>query len=305
MINDDAMVGRILTRRDMLLRATQAGIGLALIGPLGRFGWGATDTTQPAKPPLMVSPALTEGPFFVDENLNRSDLVSGATRPSVIQGQPLLLAFTVSKLIGADLVPLKDAHVDVWHCDAIGVYSDENQRMNPEVTSKQTWLRGYQVTDANGAASFSTIVPGWYNGRTPHIHFKVRNFSPEGKSTAEFTSQLFFHDADTDRIYASAPYSAQGKRTQRNADDGIFSEQEADGSMAGSHLTLDLKGQGKALSSAFAVVLTDASLHGSHGNGRGPGGRGPGGRGPGGPPPDRGFGPPPDGGFDRPGPPSQ
>jgi protocatechuate 3,4-dioxygenase beta subunit len=282
---DDAMVGRILTRRDALRIATQAGIGLALAGGLGRIVRADPAATQPSKSPLVVSPALTEGPFFVDENLNRSDLTAGTTRPSVINGQPLALALTVFKLIGTDYAPLKNAHVDVWHCDASGAYSDESSRMNRQDTSKQTWLRGYQVTDANGQVNFTTIVPGWYNGRTPHIHFKVRNFSPAGKSTAEFTSQLFFHDEDTDRIYAKAPYNDHGKRGQRNKDDGIFSEREADGTTAGSHLMLDLKNDGgKPLSTGFAIVLTDQSLHSPR--------RG----GPDGPPPDGDFGPPPDGG---------
>ena len=162
--------------------------------------------------------------------------------------------------------------------------------MNREDTSKQTWLRGYQVTDANGQVKFTTIVPGWYNGRTPHIHFKVRNFSPAGKSTAEFTSQLFFHDEDTDRIYANAPYNDHGKREQRNEDDGIFSEREADGTTAGSHLLLDLKSDGsKVLTTSFSIVLTDQSLHTPHDRGRGRGGPPDG-------PPGGDFGPPPDGG---------
>jgi protocatechuate 3,4-dioxygenase beta subunit len=288
---DDAMVGRILSRRETLRAAAHAGIGMALVGGLGRIVRAAANTTQPSASPLVVSPALTEGPFFVDENLNRSDLTAGTTRPSVINGWPLALAFTVYKLTGSDYRPLKDTHVDVWHCDASGAYSDQSKRMNREDTSKQTWLRGYQVTDANGQVKFSTIVPGWYNGRTPHIHFKVRNFSPAGKSTTEFTSQLFFHDEDTDRIYANAPYNDHGKRDQRNEDDGIFSEREADGATAGSHLLLDLKSDGgKLLTTSFAIVLTDQSLHAPHGRDRGRGGP------PDGPPPDGDFGPPPDGG---------
>src|ERR1700733_6179092 len=106
MDNDDKMVGTIWTRRKALAMAARAGIGLAA-GSLfrGTAGANAAPTTQP-KLPLVASPVLTEGPFFVDENLNRSDLVSGTTRPSVINGQPLLLAFTVCKLVGADYVPL-------------------------------------------------------------------------------------------------------------------------------------------------------------------------------------------------------
>jgi protocatechuate 3,4-dioxygenase beta subunit len=289
---DDAMVGRILSRREALRIATQAGIGLALAGGLGRIVRGDPAATQPAKSPLLVSPALTEGPFFVDENLNRSDLTAGTTRPSVVNGRQLALAFTVFKLTGTVYAPLNNAHMDVWHCDASGAYSDESNRMNRQDTSKQTWLRGYQVTDANGQVNFTTIVPGWYNGRTPHIHFKVRNFSPAGKSTAEFTSQLFFHDDDTDRIYANAPYNDHGKRDQRNEDDGIFGEREADGTTAGSHLLLDLKSDGgKLLTTSFAIVLTDQSLHAPRSRRRG---------GPDGPPPDGGFGPPPDGDFGPP-----
>lgn len=281
------MIGRMLTRRDALRLAGVSGLGLAFLGGFGRIV-RAADQTQPANAPLLVSPALTEGPFFVDEKLNRSDLVGDTKRPSVKNGLPLLLAFTVHKLAGKDYAPMKDTHVDVWHADTSGVYSDEGGGMNAQDTSGQTWLRGYQVTDANGAVNFKTIVPGWYDGRTPHIHFKVRSFSTAGQSTAEFTSQLFFHDEDLDKIYTQAPYNSRGKRGFTNADDGIYSEQESDGTTAGSHLTLELKKtpDGKALTTQFAIVLTDSSLHGQK-RGRGPGGRPPG------PPPDDFDGPPP------------
>ena len=114
------------------------------------------------KKPLIASPVLTEGPFFVDENLNRSDLLAGSIRPSVRNGVPLQVSFTLYKLAGTTHTLLKDAHIDVWHADAIGVYSDENNPMNHEITSRQTWLRGYQVTDGTGSATFKTIFPGWY-----------------------------------------------------------------------------------------------------------------------------------------------
>ena len=293
-MSDDAMVGRILSRRDALGMAAHAGLGLALVGGFGRIV-RAADTTQPATTPLVVSPALTEGPFFVDEKLNRSDLIGDTTRPSVINGLRLMLGFTVYKLEGKDYSPMKNAHVDVWHADTDGAYSDEGGGMNRYDTSGQRWLRGYQVTDAAGAATFKTIIPGWYNGRTPHIHFKVRTFSPAGQSTAEFTSQLFFHDEDLDKIYSQAPYNSRGKRESTNADDGIYSEREADGTTAGSLLTLELKktADGKALTNHISIVVNDALLHVQRG-GRGPG------------PGDRGFGngrppgPPPDGpdGFD-------
>jgi protocatechuate 3,4-dioxygenase beta subunit len=295
MENDDATVGRILTRREALRAAARSGFGLAAIVGAQRFGYAAPVSDTP-KVHLVASPVLTEGPFFVDENLKRSDLVAGTTRHSVKNGIPLQVSFSLYKLVGTDHTALKDAHIDVWHADAIGVYSDENNPMNHEMTSKQTWLRGYQVTDETGAASFKTIFPGWYRGRTPHVHFKIRTYSSAAKVTAEFTSQLFFKDADAERIYTVDPYTLAGQRDTNNANDNVFNERQHDGSAAGEHMILDLKKlSGSAGYSAhFAVVLTDQNLRAGHGGRHGgppPGGRfgGP----PPGPPPDDGFGPPP------------
>src|SRR5262249_55898388 len=80
---------------------------------------------------------------------------------------------------------------------------------------------GYQVTDAGGVASFVTIYPGWYPGRTVHVHFKIRT-DPGASAGLEFTSQLFFDDALSDAVYAQQPYAAKGTRTTRNADDSIY-----------------------------------------------------------------------------------
>ncbi|HKC96152.1 MAG TPA: hypothetical protein VKB81_19235, partial [Nitrospira sp.] len=70
-------------------------------------------------------------------------------------------------------------------------------------------------------AKFLTIYPGWYQGRTVHIHVKIRT-APQGKRSYEFTSQIYFDDALSDRVYADAPYATKGKRTARNQDDRIF-----------------------------------------------------------------------------------
>ena len=88
-------------------------------------------------------------------------------------------------------------------------------------TVGQKFLRGYQVTDANGVAGFTTIYPGWYPGRAIHIHFKVRS-DPSSSSGFEFTSQLFFDDELTDQVHAQQPYAAKGQRTRRNSGDGIY-----------------------------------------------------------------------------------
>ena len=284
MENDDAIVGTILTRRDALKAVAKAGFGLAAFSGAGRICRATPGVDALQKVHLVASPVLTEGPFFVDENLNRRDLVSGTTRHSVKNGIPLQLCFAVYKLSDADHTPMKGAHVDVWHADAIGVYSDENNPMNHELTSRQTWLRGYQVTNDEGSVAFKTIFPGWYPGRTPHIHFKIRTYSSANTATAEFTSQVFFNDADATVIYTVDPYTLAGERDTSNANDNVYNERQYDGSRAGDHMLLDLKKlDGSAGYSAnFTVALTDQNLRAGRG-GR-PGGP-PRGRGPGGPPP--------------------
>ncbi|WP_196760779.1 dioxygenase family protein, partial [Streptobacillus moniliformis] len=111
---------------------------------------------------------------------------------------------TLYRLTNGKFAPLSGATVDVWHADALGVYSDEDAPMNHENTAGQKWLRGFQVSDKNGLVTFQTIFPGWYRGRTTHIHFKVRE-TVKGQ-TKEFTSQLFFDDTLADTIFGKAPY---------------------------------------------------------------------------------------------------
>ena len=164
----------------------------------------------------VATPAETEGPYFVDELLNRSDIRSDPTTGAAVDGIPLSLTMRVYK-IGDSCQPLAGAHVDIWHCNAEGLYSDESANN----TVGQKFLRGYQVTDDAGAVTFTTIYPGWYSGRTVHIHFKVRTYDGSSK-TYEFTSQLFFDDTLSDQVFAQAPYNARGNRDTRNANDNIF-----------------------------------------------------------------------------------
>src|ERR1700742_1027754 len=140
MINDDAPVGRVLNRREALRAMAFTGIGLAAARFMGGVARAQTlPSTQPSLP-LIASPSLTEGPFFVDEKLNRSDLVAGTTRESGVCGLKRVLSFTVYKWADNKGVPLKDAQVDVWHADVAGSYSDETDPMNHENTARQPWL---------------------------------------------------------------------------------------------------------------------------------------------------------------------
>jgi protocatechuate 3,4-dioxygenase beta subunit len=119
--------------------------------------------------------------------------------------------------------PLAGAVVDVWHCDALGVYSDVNDQSGYFDSRGKKFLRGYQLTDASGRATFKTIYPGWYQGRTVHIHFTVRT-NPAAAAAHEFTSQIYFDDAMNEKVFLQAPYSSKGKRTMTNEQDGIFRE---------------------------------------------------------------------------------
>ncbi len=167
----------------------------------------------------VVRPQQTEGPYFVDERLNRSDIRSDPASGAVKPGAPLQVVFRVSQLSGGACTPLSGAQVDVWHCDALGAYSDVRDPGGN--TLGQKFLRGFQVTDVSAVVRFTTIYPGWYEGRAVHIHFKIRTDAGAGRGR-EFTSQLYFDDALTDRVHAQAPYASRGQQRMRNDRDGIF-----------------------------------------------------------------------------------
>jgi protocatechuate 3,4-dioxygenase beta subunit len=214
---DDLPIGRVLTRRE----------ALALLGSTGTlFLLGSSPAGVRVSPagraryPCVVRPASTQGPYYVDEKLNRSDIREDPSDGTVKQGALLALTLNVSSITKASCTPLEDAIVDVWHCDAEGVYSDAVDRSFN--TTGKKFLRGYQVTDKNGVAKFTTIYPGWYPGRTVHIHYKIR--SPEAaKPPYEFVGQMYFDEGTSDRVYAKPPYAGRGKRSVSNITDQIYS----------------------------------------------------------------------------------
>ena len=194
---------------------------LALLGGVGATAiWqGLTgDVAQAANTfACVTAPAQTEGPYFVEENLNRSDIRVDPADGSVSPGTLMNLSVTVHQINNSSCALLPGAHVEVWHCDAGGIYSDEASNNS----RGKKFLRGYQTTDSNGAVNFTTIFPGWYPGRTVHIHFKVRTYS--GASVYdEFTSQLFIDDAITDDAFTQAPYAQRRARDTRNANDSVL-----------------------------------------------------------------------------------
>ena len=145
-----------------------------------------------------VTPGETEGPFYVDVEKIRRDITEGK------DGTPLRLALRVRE--AGTCTPISDAVVDIWHADAEGSYS----------AAGETYLRGMQVTDADGITQFDTIYPGAYNPRTIHIHAKVHL-----DNRTALTTQLYFDDDLTDQVVDTSPYTGADGRT-RNDDDDLF-----------------------------------------------------------------------------------
>ena len=195
-----------ITRRDSLVR-----FGGLLGALLGAGSWKAADSAG-AGPGGVASGALscvltpeqTEGPYYIPNERVRRDITEGK------RGRPLLLRLTV--VDASTCKPIKGAAVDIWHADALGVYSGFGRGRG-----NRTFLRGIQRTDANGLARFRSVYPGWYPGRTVHIHVKVH----VGGNVAH-TGQLYFPDSVTDRVFRGAPYKRRGRRTTRNRNDSVF-----------------------------------------------------------------------------------
>jgi protocatechuate 3,4-dioxygenase beta subunit len=153
-----------------------------------------------------LSPEETEGPYYIDVDSIRRDVRDG--RP----GTPLRLGVRVREAESCD--PIEDAVVEIWHCDASGVYSGFESGAN------ETFLRGGQVTNAKGIAELLTVYPGWYQGRTAHIHTKVHL-----DNRTLLTSQLYFDEDVTAAVYKRTPYSRRSGRDTFNTNDQIFDEE--------------------------------------------------------------------------------
>lgn len=240
-------------RRRDALRFIGSTLMVSLLGCFRRpsasadFSEALSQTFAPTagQPACTARPQQTEGPFFIDDGLNRSDIRSDPATGSVQPGVPLTRPFRVSQVNAHACVPLAEAIIDVWHCDATGAYSDvADRRAN---TQGQKFLRGAQITDADGTVEFTIIYPGWYPGRAVHIHFKIRGGAAANQNY-EFTSQLYFDDALSDRIYTQAPYSTRGQRTTRNQNDDIFRS-------GGDRLMLPVSQDGEGYAGRFEIGL--------------------------------------------------
>ena len=200
------------------------------------------------------------GPFYVPDELHRSDIAEG--KPGV----PLTLRIVL--LDSRTCTPLPEAAIDLWHCDALGIYSGytkanfgpppgaEGHHGHPDgpppgpppgghggpppqmaVTDKLTFCRGIQWTDSAGAVTFETIFPGFYQGRVNHIHFKVRTGdhaqgATENDRHTAHVGQVFFPEELSQKLMALEPYANHHIHRTTSAEDGIFQQQHGRTSVA-------------------------------------------------------------------------
>ena len=260
--DDDRPIGRILSRREVLALIGASGTAAFLAACTPGGGAGSTTSAgasagasasasaaataiasaagASALPSCVVVPELTEGPYYVDVDLERSDIRTNTADGVASEGAPLTIEWLVSQADGSACMPMEGAIVDVWHCDALGVYSDVQGNTG-------NFLRGFQRTDANGTATFQTIYPGWYQGRAVHIHFKIRTDPDEGAGF-EFTSQLFFDDDLSRTVFSTGVYAQKGAQDVPNAQDGIYNQ-------SGGATLLAVTKEGDAYKASFPIAV--------------------------------------------------
>lgn len=179
-------------------------------------GAGSTSTTFGGAGSCVLIPEETAGPYPLDlsgsEEFFRSEIAEDHP------GVPLTLTLSLVD-VDSGCAPISGARVDIWHCDADGVYSGYSQPGNDTVG--ETFCRGIQLSDANGQVTFQTIYPGWYQGRITHVHFQV--FLESG---AVATSQIAFPEEITAAVYAVEPYASKGPNTSvvSFSEDNVFSD---------------------------------------------------------------------------------
>jgi protocatechuate 3,4-dioxygenase beta subunit len=218
-----------LTRREVVAAGGALGLsaGLYLAGRGG--GPGALAAVASTSAACTLTPEQTEGPYYIDDHLLRSDIRAGS--------KGVLLDLRLPVTSAGACGPIHGATVEIWHADALGVYSGFGAGQG------KTFLRGGVKTDSQGLARFRTIYPGWYQGRTVHIHVKVHV-----AGNVVHTGQLYFRDATTDAVYRRAPYSTRGQRTTRNAQDNIYAS-------GGRQSTLSLRRSGTGYIGTKGLVV--------------------------------------------------
>jgi protocatechuate 3,4-dioxygenase beta subunit len=221
--------GSAVSRRDALSALGAAGAGaawFAISGPAALARARADAVSVQASACVSLTPEVTAGPYYINNAFDRRDITDGQ------RGLALRLHLTVQDV--STCKAIAKANVEIWHANAHGVYSGYGANSgfgggspgggsaggHVTPTNASRYLRGHQMSDANGLVVFDTIYPGWYTGRAPHIHVKVH----VGGSVVH-TGQLFFDDVLSDAVYRTADYSARGQPSTTDAQDSIFHQE--------------------------------------------------------------------------------
>jgi protocatechuate 3,4-dioxygenase beta subunit len=207
-----------LSRRALIGAAAAAGLSAAVgARALAALGADSENVTT-----CLLAPEVTEGPYWIDNKLARRDVREG--KP----GTPLLLELTIVN--AKTCKAIRNADVEIWHADAAGEYSGFDGGSGGAQT-KTRYLRGHQRSNALGQASFLTVFPGWYPGRTPHIHLKAHI----GQDRLVHTGQVFFNEAIAAQVYRHGVYAGRGQPDTPHARDMIYAQ--AGGSRAVARLS--------------------------------------------------------------------
>jgi protocatechuate 3,4-dioxygenase beta subunit len=235
-MNEERSSPRALTRRGAIAK-----LGGLAAAALGASAWGAQELLDADEAEAagsgpaavasglvscVLAPEQTEGPYYVDDAAVRRNVTEG--KPGV----PLTLRLTV--VDASTCKPVRGASVEIWHCDAAGEYSAVQG-------DSSRFLRGVQRTDAKGLALFRTIYPGWYPGRTVHIHTMVHI-----GGNVVHTGQLYFPDGVTDTVYTRSPYNGRPNRSPRNVGDSIYRN-------GGKRSTLKLQRKGSSYTGSITM----------------------------------------------------
>ena len=203
---------KTLTRRELIAIMGAAGSAAA-------WGCGTDSVTSPSadtsssattsgstSAACAVTPTETVGPYPSHADIFRSDVREDRS------GTALMLNLKVVNA-SANCAPVSGANVEIWHCDAAGDYSEYGTQ------TTATWLRGVQTTNASGDVVFTTVYPGWYQGRATHIHIEVTINGRSVKAT-----QIAFPESINATVYAQGVYARRGSNPMSNASDGIFAD---------------------------------------------------------------------------------
>jgi protocatechuate 3,4-dioxygenase beta subunit len=215
-------MSNLIKRREALVAA--GGLGAALVG--GRALFGAPKALAGAD--CLLQREVTEGPYYLDLDLVRRNIKEDR------RGIPLTLRCRVLNTNTCRVI--KRAAVEIWHADGSGAYSGVSG-------DSDTYLRGIQRTNTRGWVRFETIYPGWYRGRTPHIHMKVFVSGQE-----IHTGQVFMKDAISARVYSRGIYASRGQADTTNSEDSIYSR-------AGGRALLALRRKGDRIVEGYTGTL--------------------------------------------------